>query len=253
MENASKALIMAGSVLIALMILGALLLMFNNLNNYQNTESQNTREAQVVEFNNQYETYNRNNVRGSDLCSLLNRVADYNRRKSTEGTGKNDEGQYLAYEPMTIEFDFSGKREQLKVGDKNNLIMQEKYSQSNKENQFEEYISSKISPIENNYGTDVIQKLATSVSKIYVDENASYKTKMNAVLAYNSIKGKKLSIENDSINQSIKEINTSKNDVYTYYEYMQFKRAYFNCESVEYSKKTGRITKMYFKFNGTIE
>lgn len=253
MENASKALIMAGSVLIALMILGALLLMFNNLNNYQNTESQNTREAQVVEFNNQYETYNRNNVRGSDLCSLLNRVADYNRRKSTEGTGKNDEGQYLAYEPMTIEFDFSGKREQLKVGDKNNLIMQEKYSQSNKENQFEEYISSKIGIIEENYGTDVIQKLATSVSKIYVDENASYKTKMNAVLAYNSIKGKKLSIENDSINQSIKEINTSKNDVYTYYEYMQFKRAYFNCESVEYSKKTGRITKMYFKFNGTIE
>lgn len=253
MENASKALIMAGSVLIALMILGALLLMFNNLNNYQNTESQNTREAQVVEFNNQYETYNRNNVRGSDLCSLLNRVADYNRRKSTEGTGKNDEGQYLAYEPMTIEFDFSEKRAQLKVGDKNNLIMQEKYSQSNRENQFENYISSKISPIENNYGTDVIQKLATSVSKIYVDENASYKTKMNAVLAYNSIKGEKLSIENDSINKSIEKINTSKDDVYTYYEYMQFKRAYFNCESVEYSKKTGRITKMYFKFNGTIE
>lgn len=253
MENASKALIMAGSVLIALMILGALLLMFNNLNNYQNTESQNTREAQVVEFNNQYETYNRNNVRGSDLCSLLNRVADYNRRKSTEGTGKNDEGQYLAYEPMTIEFDFSGKRDQLKVGGNYNLITQEKYSQSNTENQFEKYISSKISTIEKNYGTDVIQKLATSVSKIYVDENASYKTKMNAVLAYNSIKGKKLSIEKGSINQSIKEINKSKNDVYTYYEYMQFKRAYFNCESVEYSKKTGRITKMYFKFNGTIE
>lgn len=253
MENASKALIMAGSVLIALMILGALLLMFNNLNNYQNTESQNTREAQVVEFNNQYETYNRNNVRGSDLCSLLNRVADYNRRKSTEGTGKNDEGQYLAYEPMTIEFDFSGKRDQLKVGGNYNLITQEKYSQSNTENQFEKYISSKISTIEKNYGTDVIQKLATSVSKIYVDENALYKTKMNAVLAYNSIKGKKLSIEKGSINQSIKEINKSKNDVYTYYEYMQFKRAYFNCESVEYSKKTGRITKMYFKFNGTIE
>lgn len=253
MENASKALIMAGSVLIALMILGALLLMFNNLNNYQNTESQNTREAQVVEFNNQYETYNRNNVRGSDLCSLLNRVADYNRRKSTEGTGKNDEGQYLAYEPMTIEFDFSGKRAQLKVGDTNNLIVQEKYSQSNTKNQFETDISSKISTIEEKYGTDVIQKLATSVSKIYVDENASYKTKMNAVLAYNSIKGKKLPIEKGSINQSIKEINASKDDVYTYYEYMQFKRAYFNCESVEYSKKTGRITKMYFKFNGTIE
>ncbi len=33
MENASKALIMAGSVLIALLIIGALILMFNNLSN----------------------------------------------------------------------------------------------------------------------------------------------------------------------------------------------------------------------------
>ena len=138
MENASKALIMAGSVLIALMILGALLLMFNNLNNYQNTESQNTREAQVVEFNNQYETYNRNNVRGSDLCSLLNRVADYNRRKSTEGTGKNDEGQYLAYEPMTITFEFSGKKEQLSVNNENRLIKENVYTQSGRKNDFEE-------------------------------------------------------------------------------------------------------------------
>lgn len=101
MENASKALVMAGSVLIALMIIGALLLMFNNLSSYQETDIQTTREAQVIEFNNQYETYNRKNVRGSDLYSLLSRVIDYNKRKSTQGTGK-DEGQSLAYEPMTI-------------------------------------------------------------------------------------------------------------------------------------------------------
>ena len=65
MENASKALIMAGGVLIALMILGALLLMFNNLSSYQNTNTQTTEEAQVIAFNNQFETYNRNGVRGS--------------------------------------------------------------------------------------------------------------------------------------------------------------------------------------------
>ena len=103
MENATKALIIAGSVLIALMVIGALLLMFNNLSSYQETNVQGTREAQILEFNNQYETYNRKDVRGSDLYSLLNRAIDYNRRKSTAGTG-NDQGQYLAYEPMTIEF-----------------------------------------------------------------------------------------------------------------------------------------------------
>ena len=48
MENASKALIMAGSVLIALMILGALILLFSNLNAYQETNVRNERSAQVV-------------------------------------------------------------------------------------------------------------------------------------------------------------------------------------------------------------
>lgn len=86
MENASKALIMAGSVLIALVIIGALVLMFNSLSNYQETDTQSTREQQVVDFNNQYETYNRKDVRGSDLYSLFNKVIDYNRRKSEWGT-----------------------------------------------------------------------------------------------------------------------------------------------------------------------
>ena len=109
MENASKALIMAGSVLIAIVIIGALVLMFNNLNNYQQVNTQGDRDAQVVEFNNQYETYNRKNVRGSDLYSLLNRVVDYNRRKSEVGTEGKDQGQYLAYEPMTIRYTLDRK------------------------------------------------------------------------------------------------------------------------------------------------
>ena len=91
MENATKALLMAGSVLIALVILGALGLMFNNLTTYQQTNVQTERETQVVDFNNQYASYNRNDVRGTDMWSLLNRVVDYNRRKSSAGTGSNDE------------------------------------------------------------------------------------------------------------------------------------------------------------------
>ena len=87
MENASKALIIAGSVLIALLIIGALVLMFSNLTSYQKTNTETAREAQIVEFNNQYENYNRQDVRGSELYSLLNKVIDYNRRESTEGTG----------------------------------------------------------------------------------------------------------------------------------------------------------------------
>ena len=41
MENASKALLMAGGILIALLIIGALLLMFNQISTYKQSESSN--------------------------------------------------------------------------------------------------------------------------------------------------------------------------------------------------------------------
>lgn len=142
MENASKALLMAGGVLISLMVLGALLLMFNSLSNYQESGTQDTREAQVIEFNNQYETYNRTNVRGSELYSLLNRVVDYNRRKSTEGIGAKDEGQYLAYEPMEITFSINNKLSEFSAdGGTNRLIKENEYTQSSTKNEFEESIN----------------------------------------------------------------------------------------------------------------
>ena len=110
MENASKALIMAGALLISLVIISALILMFSNLSSYQETSTQGERSAQVVEFNNRFETYNRTDVRGSDLYSLLNSAINYNRTQSTAGirdssnTTWADEGQDLAYQPIEIKF-----------------------------------------------------------------------------------------------------------------------------------------------------
>ena len=48
----------------------------------------------------------------------------------------------------------------------------------------------------------------------------------------------------ESRNGSIRE------NVYSYYEYVQFKRARFDCTEVRYDENTGRITKMKFKFTG---
>lgn len=180
MENASKALLMAGGVLIALLIIGALVLMFNNLSNYQQAGQVNDKEVQIVEFNNQYETYNRKNVRGSDLYSLLNRVVDYNRRKSTEGTGINDKGQYLAYQPMTIKFSLTtsngkGGNELFSVdsGKKSNLLLtKNQYEQSGIVNEFEKQIMSKIGRMELEYGKDSLTNLVTALTKIFIDDDS---------------------------------------------------------------------------------
>ena len=257
MENASKALVMAGSVLIALMIIGALLLMVNNLSSYQETNTVSTREAQVIDFNNQYETYNRKNVRGSDLYSLLNRAVDYNRRKSTTGTGK-DEGQYLAFEPMIITFDLTpggGKEKFYATTNPSesypNLIQSDSYTVDAIENKFEKDISGIVANLEKTYGADSLSNLVTGRTKIFIDDSSSEEKKQVAVDTFNiASKNKKA----DNFLQL--RINSSTNyrkNVYTYVEYIQFKRAKFDCDKVEYDPKTGRIIKMEFNFTGNFE
>lgn len=245
MENASKALIIAGSVLIALMIIGALLLMFNNLSNYQQTNVQGTREAQIVEFNNQYETYNRKDVRGSELYSLLNRVIDYNRRKSTEGTGSKDEGQYLAYEPMQIKFTIKDIN-QLSVDGITRLI-ESQYTISSTENTFEKEVKGTIDELENEYGSETLVNLTTNISKIF-PENPTEKQKEDAIARFNSASKTKTVTKWDEI----KEGSIYRNDVYTYYEYIQFKRTHFDCTNAKYNSNTGRIVEMTFESNGKL-
>lgn len=253
MENASKALIMAGSVLIALMIIGSLLLMFNNLSNYQNTNVKNTREAQIVEFNNQYETYNRTDVRGSDICSLLNKAEDYNERKSSVGK----EGAEIAYTPIEIEVKIdnyllsaiASPTYKGIVDSGNNLIKStvSSYKVTGTTNEFKENVQKEIDTIESKYGgQSIMTKLVTNISKIYDATADEAKIK-----AYKEVTGKTLSIT---------QINNNCKDVCMYYEYIQFKRVYFDCKSddtgksgVEYDTNTGRIIKMTFVYNGKIE
>ena len=150
MENASKALIMAGGVMIALLIIGSLLLMFNNLSSYQDTNIKETRTAQIIEFNNQFETYNRTDIRGSDLYSLLNKAADYNERKSIIG----NEGKELSYKPIKVTFSLGSNYTLLSAPDKKNrLFSNQIYEVSENKNTFKiNVIDKEVGEIEDTYG-----------------------------------------------------------------------------------------------------
>ena len=245
MENASKALIMAGSVLIALMIIGALILTFSNLTAYQETNTRSTRSTQMAEFNSQYETYNRKDVRGSDLYSLLNKAIDYNRRESTAGTNWADKGQEMAYEPMVITFTISDISE-LSADGTNRLFTSSTNEVTGKSNDFGNKVKDEIDDLEDTYGQTSLTNLTTNLTKIFIDDGADVDKKEEAVKNFNSA-SRKLTVNNFS---EIDEDSTIRSDVYKYYEYIQFKRAHFDCEKVEYNNQTGRITKMEFKFNG---
>lgn len=84
MENASKALIMAGSILISIMVITLLVMGYNNITESMNAKNDEDAVEQVAEFNKQYDVYYRNNLYGSDILSLANKIEDYNERQSKE-------------------------------------------------------------------------------------------------------------------------------------------------------------------------
>lgn len=78
MENASKALVMAGGILIALLIIGALMLMINQVSDYQRTETDSEKTQQLADFNKEYVQFTYDDIKGYELISLVNKVIDYN-------------------------------------------------------------------------------------------------------------------------------------------------------------------------------
>lgn len=263
MENATRALTMAASILIALVIISAILLVFNNLSSYQKVNQELQENAQVVEFNRQFDTYDRTDVRGSDLLSLINKVVDYNERQSSIG----NEGSELGYKPIKLIINIKNNKENMKVpnSDVNVLQLFKKDEYEIKENivtgNFKTEILDEINRIENdstiNLNKSDFTKLAVGISSIFLngsdlqDNNAVD----NAIKQYNNITENNIS--SYSFLQSGSDIRKA---VYKYYEFIQFKRTYFDCISLDekssgiiYDNNTGRITEMSFVGNGRIE
>ena len=97
MENASKALIMAGGMLLAILIVSLLVYAWSLFSKYQSSQDDLVNIEDTAKFNEQFTNYQRDNVKGYDILSLANKVTDYNYRKS-ESDRTNDEN----YVPITI-------------------------------------------------------------------------------------------------------------------------------------------------------
>ncbi len=95
MENATKALIIAGGMLIAMLIVGLLVWGFGQIRSLQQEQTDQKTIQEIIDFNERFEAYNRTTVRGYQMISLANLVYDTNSRY-TETDG---------YNPVTITVD----------------------------------------------------------------------------------------------------------------------------------------------------
>lgn len=78
MENATKALLIAGGILIAIILIAAFLSMYNRLHSITYVQEEQKKQEQIVAFNAEYESFNKSLMYGVDLITLINKVNENN-------------------------------------------------------------------------------------------------------------------------------------------------------------------------------
>jgi hypothetical protein len=96
MENASKAIIMAGGILIGVIILSVLVLVFRPVGDIYEEQGEALTIEQLEKYNRQFNTFDKS-LYGSELLSLKNLLEDYNRRIL-----QGSDPKYIAENEITI-------------------------------------------------------------------------------------------------------------------------------------------------------
>ena len=98
MENASKALLIAGGILIVIILASLVLMVKANVAEFYASQDELKMTADKAKFNEQFTRFNREDVQGYELISLANMVIDYNERISSATSEGND----VQADPVTI-------------------------------------------------------------------------------------------------------------------------------------------------------
>ena len=216
MENAAKALIIGGSVLIGIVVISLLVIFYDDIKSVMRTKSDVNLTEQIAEFNMQYDEYNRD-LYGTELFSLANKVVDYNNRYN------NDNG----YKELELKVRFNYNVMWIGTGNEKYIIKQgyntakEILNAKNTiSDQIEEYKKQEILGT----GKTVIQlaSMRTVAIKQLIEEN-------------------RLNVSIDDINKYIEKYNTVKTALET------ITNAKYKVEKFEYDENNGRIILMEFE------
>lgn len=78
MENATKALLIAGGLLISMITISIFYFIFGNMSQMMSDTSENTEQKELIAFNSKFEAYNKKLMYGIDIVSVINMAIDNN-------------------------------------------------------------------------------------------------------------------------------------------------------------------------------
>ena len=221
MENASKALLMAGGILIALLVIGSVLLMFNQIGNYRKANTDSEKSAQLANFNKDFVRYaDGEQIKGVDVISLANKIVDYNQKKGVANSVDYDKKITLkinlapsASSNFITKYGTNGKSE---LFDK-----QTNWIVSNSDKQFVSKVT-QFANLESKYTLGTMSKLS-----------ANYDLIKNGEKTASQVAGK--------------TVNITIDDIRKYREYSEFKSSTFiNDSKPKYDN--GQVIELSFKF-----
>ena len=256
MENATKALLIAGGMLIVLLVITLLVMFKGQLASYMEEKHNEKIVEQAVEFNNKFANYQGNELRGNELISVMNRIIDYN----------NLEAQEYGYDKISISVDVANSKDfwqviKYRAEDESIFSLTGNVIRNGSNDANIRNLTGISAKLINDSGIPRIsdtklQRLSANIS--YIFDESSQTSKIFRAQKLTDILGYRVDESGYTINKNGTRQSIDGADIYIldkvksatskYYQLTQFKRAMFTCTSVGYNTKdNGRINSMTFK------
>ena len=228
MENASKALLMAGGILIALLVISLAVLAFKQMSDYQKSQSDLVKTGQLAEFNEQFAQYVRDDINGIDLVTLANKVMNFNQKESGPGEINYEE-------KIKLTIDMSGYQDKYN----GTLFASTRYIIEKGGNSDFKNITNKYTELEQKYTIKTMGQLSSNLESLknhYKKEGSDGKT-------IKEITGKEIKELDDKFRDN------DFSDIEKYSEYVEFKSAEFKGKDLRYATN-GQINEILFEYSG---
>lgn len=263
MENAAKALLIAGGMLILILVISLLVVFKGQLAAYMEQQHNEKLIKQAVEFNNKFADYQGKDVRGNELISIMNRIIDYNSLQAEQ----------YGYDKITITVDIGNSQnlwEKLKYNKNDGSIFSTTgnyITNGNNDKNISDLTGLSANLVQNSgiprINDNKLQRLSANIGAIFLGEyenvdayRISRAQKLTSILGYR-VNEEGYTVDKNGNKVSIDEANSYildkvKTATSKYYQLTQFKRIMFTCTEIKYDAESservnGRINGMKFK------
>ena len=267
MENSSKALYIATSVFVAVLILSLVVMMFKKMSDSQKAREKMYDEKNIAAFNSEYEAFNKRLMYGADVISCINKAISNNK----EADDANDPDLYIDI-IVKMDANLEEKFKIYKIKNGRTITIDTSKDVDDIENvitNFKNNKTEKITKLFNITNTNMYTSFSNfssaTLSDLKFSELASSwnDTQTVPVLKtndeYSLLKDGKIPNDTKNDNPLGFLVNTREEFTYNFTVngnnycikwttlFKEFRKKAFSCTNVEYNADTGRVNKMIFE------